>query len=77
LLLVAQNFNKTLSAGQLGQLPGSFQAAWALAEAEVAAGESDNVPEPAGLAIITTGAIALLMRRRRKERILPCECRTL
>jgi hypothetical protein len=66
LLLVAQNFNKTLSAGQLSQLPGSFSAAWALAELEVASAQSNNVPEPATATLMVVAAGGLLARRRRR-----------
>jgi uncharacterized protein YjbI with pentapeptide repeats len=71
LLLIAQNFNKTLSAGQLEELPGSFGAAWNLALAEVRAGESDNVPEPATVTVLAAAAGGLLVRRRRPSRLLP------
>ena len=64
LLLVAQNFNKTLSAGQLEQLPGSFDAAWNLAVADVQASESNNVPEPAGVGLLSIFAAGALRRRR-------------
>jgi autotransporter-associated beta strand protein len=64
LLLVAQNFNKSLSAGQLDQLPGSFAADWQLAQAEIQAGESNNVPEPAGIGLLSVLAAALARRRR-------------
>jgi hypothetical protein len=67
LLLVAQNFNQTLTAGQLEQLPGSFSAAWNLALAEVQSGQSNNVPEPASVALLGTAAALLLARRRRKS----------
>ncbi|MGA2233564.1 MAG: dockerin type I domain-containing protein, partial [Tepidisphaeraceae bacterium] len=67
LLLVAQNFNKTLSAGQLEQLPGSFDTAWALAEADVAASQSSNVPEPAGIGLLAFGSAALVRRRGRSR----------
>jgi autotransporter-associated beta strand protein len=66
LLLVAQNFNKQLSAGELDQLPGSFQAQWALAEAEVAAAQTNNVPEPAAMSLLAAGSL-LLMRRARRD----------
>ncbi|MGA2230791.1 MAG: dockerin type I domain-containing protein, partial [Tepidisphaeraceae bacterium] len=68
LLLVAQNFNKSLSAGQLAQLPTSFAADWQLAQAEVQAGESNNVPEPATIGLLAVGATGLLARRRRANR---------
>jgi hypothetical protein len=64
LLLVAQNFNKSLSAGQLDQLPGSFAADWQLAQAEIQAGESNNVPEPATFSLVAAAAAGLLLRRR-------------
>ena len=57
-------FNKSLSAGQLDQLPGSFAADWQLAQAEVQAGESNNVPEPVGLSLLSILAVALGRRRR-------------
>ncbi|MGA2233434.1 MAG: PEP-CTERM sorting domain-containing protein, partial [Tepidisphaeraceae bacterium] len=66
LLLVAQNFNKTLSSSQLSQLPGSFQAAWALAEADVAAAQTNNVPEPTGGILLMSALAAGLTRRRRR-----------
>jgi hypothetical protein len=71
LLLVAQNFNKKLAAGELEQLPGSFQAEWALAEADVAAAQTNNVPEPTELAIVAVAAGTLLTRRRRPARFAP------
>ncbi len=69
LLLVAQNFNKHLGAGELAQLPQSFQAAWNLAEAEVAAVQSNNVPEPGTIGLMAIGAAGLLARRRRAKEI--------
>jgi autotransporter-associated beta strand protein len=66
LLLVAQNFNQHLSAGELAQLPGSFNAAWDLALAEVQASESNNVPEPTALSLLMIASVGLLARRRRR-----------
>ncbi|MGA2233827.1 MAG: dockerin type I domain-containing protein, partial [Tepidisphaeraceae bacterium] len=71
LLLVAQNFNKKLAAGELEQLPGSFQAEWALAQADVAAAQSNNVPEPTAITMLALSAFTLLTRRRRPARIAP------
>jgi autotransporter-associated beta strand protein len=68
LLIVAQNFNKTLTESEVAQLPTSFQAAWALAEADVAASQSNNVPEPAGGVIVMSALAAGLTRRRRSGR---------
>jgi autotransporter-associated beta strand protein len=69
LLLIAQNFNKKLAAGQLDQLPGSFAADWQLAEAEVAASQTNNVPEPAGMGLLALMA-ATLTARLRRERVV-------
>jgi hypothetical protein len=69
LLLIAQNFNKQLTAGQLDQLPGSFAADWQLAEAEVAASQTNNVPEPAGMGLLALMA-ATLTARLRRERVV-------
>jgi autotransporter-associated beta strand protein len=65
LLLVAQNFNKHLSAGQLEQLPGSFSTEWNLALADVAAAQSNNVPEPGTVSLMALGGFTLLRRRRK------------
>jgi hypothetical protein len=68
LLLVAQNYGKQLSAGQLAELPGSFAAQWQLAEAEVqAAAVSNNVPEPASAGLLLLVGVSALTRRRRKH----------
>jgi hypothetical protein len=66
LLIVAQNFNKTLTVSEVAQLPTSFQAAWALAEADVAASQSNNVPEPAGGMIVMSALAAGIVRRKRR-----------
>ena len=66
LLLIAQNFNKQLTAGQLDQLPGSFAADWQLAEAEVAASQTNNVPEPEAVSLLILAAAALLARKRNR-----------
>jgi hypothetical protein len=65
LLLLAQNFNKSLTSSELAQLPTSFAADWQLAEAEVQAGESNNVPDPGTISLLAVGAAGLMRRRRR------------
>ena len=69
LLLIAQNFNKALSTSQLAEVPGSFAADWQLAEAEVAASQTNNVPEPAGMGLLALMA-ATLTARLRRERVV-------
>lgn|GEM_PF-1623649 len=65
LLILAQNLNTTNGTTPLaGQLPASFEAQWNLALAEVRAGGS--VPEPAGCALLLSGAAGILLRRRRR-----------
>jgi len=68
LLLLAQNLNQTNGTVNLsGELPASFEAEWALAQAEVrAAGGAESVPEPATTSLIAVGAAGLLARRRRR-----------
>ncbi|MGA2230033.1 MAG: PEP-CTERM sorting domain-containing protein [Tepidisphaeraceae bacterium] len=65
LLIVAQNFNKTLTESERAQLPTSFAAAWQLAQEDVAASETNNVPEPAvGMLLMSVLAAGLTRRRR-------------
>jgi len=71
LLLLAQNVNQTNGTVTLGsgQLPASFEAQWALAQAEVkAAGVSNPVPEPGTMSLLAISAAGLLARRRRTAR---------
>jgi len=67
LLLLAQNINQTNGTTTLsGELPASFEAQWALAQAEVkAAGGSGAVPEPGAVGLVIAAGAGLLARRRR------------
>ncbi|MGA2230225.1 MAG: autotransporter-associated beta strand repeat-containing protein, partial [Tepidisphaeraceae bacterium] len=65
LLIVAQNFNKTLGSSELALLPSSFAADWQLADAEVNATRTSNVPDPGAIAAPLLLAGALLARRGR------------
>jgi len=69
LLLLAQNINQTNGTTVLGgELPASFEAQWALAQAEVkAAGVSNPVPEPGTMSLLAVAASGLLARKRRQR----------
>jgi autotransporter-associated beta strand protein len=64
LLLLAENYGKQLSAGQLSQLPLSFNDEWKLAQTEIASDYERAVPEPGMIGLLFLGTTILAGRRR-------------